>query len=187
MKNKILNKYKNIAGLFVFEYIGNHIVSSIPSSYVRYLFYRYILKIHCDSSVYFLMNIYIYSCLGTCCIGKNTTINNRCVLDRRGGLFIGDNVNISPGASIFTGGHSIQNNFDYITRPVVIKDYAWIGSNAMIMPGVTVGYGAVVLPGAIVSKNVDDYAIVGGTPAKQCGIRNKNGLNYMLNWRSYFY
>ena len=119
-------------------------------------------------------------------IGRNTIINNKCVLDRRGGLIIGNNVNISPEVSIYTGGHDMNDNFVYTANQVVIKDYAWIGSRAMIMPGVTIGYGAVVLPGAVVSKDVDDFSVVGGVPASECGKRDKNALNYVLNWRSYF-
>ena len=55
-----MKKIVFILGMFVFEYLGNHIINSIPSSYFRYIFYRYVLRIKCDSSVYFLMNIYIY-------------------------------------------------------------------------------------------------------------------------------
>lgn len=56
-------------GLLVYEYIGNHIINSIPFAYIRYLFYKYIIKIKCDKSVYFQMGIYVYSNRGELSIG----------------------------------------------------------------------------------------------------------------------
>ncbi|WP_454803358.1 hypothetical protein [Mucilaginibacter phyllosphaerae] len=62
---------------------------------------------------------------------------------------------------------------------VTIKDYAWICSRAIILPGVTVGKGAVVAAGAVVTKNVADYSVVGGAPAKKIADRH-TGLVYDL-------
>lgn len=68
---------------------------------------------------------------------------------------------------------------------VVIKENVWIASRATILPGVTIGEGAVVAAGAVVTKDVEPYAIVGGVPAKKIGERNKN-LEYALNYRPFF-
>lgn len=75
--------------------------------------------------------------------------------------------------------------FKYIEGKVVIDDYAWVSTNAMIMPGVTIGEGAVVAAGAVVTRNVEPYAIVGGVPAKKIGERNKD-LDYTPNFKSSF-
>ena len=173
-------------GLLVYEYIGNHIINSIPFAYIRYLFYRYIMKIECDKSVYIQMGVYVYSSTGSLIIGKNTIINRRCVLDRRGGLYIGNNVNISPECCIFTAGHNIDGClFDGFEKPCKIDDYLWLGTRSMVMPGVSIGRGAIILAGSIVTKDVKPMSIVGGIPAKELGLRNID-LSYELDWKPWF-
>jgi maltose O-acetyltransferase len=67
------------------------------------------------------------------------------------------------------------------TAPVVIEDFAWLGSRAMVLPGVTVGKGAVVAAGAVVTRDVPPYAIVGGVPARVIGERER-GLDYAFDY-----
>jgi len=115
-------------------------------------------------------------------IGKHTHINRGCFFDARAGINIGNNVSISHQVSLLTGGHDVHSSdFSGIFRPIDIKDYVWIGVNATILQGVTIGEGAVVAAGAVVVKDVEPYSIVGGVPAKKIGIRNKN-LNYTPSW-----
>lgn len=179
-------KIIEILGMFIYEYLGNHVINSIPSSFFRNRFYRYVLNVKCDNSVYFQMNLYLYSSRGKLTIGKNTIINRKSVLDRRGGLFIGNNVNISPYSCIFTAGHNINSNdFAGIKASVVIEDYVWVGTKSMIMPGVHIGRGAVILPGSIVTKDVQTMCVVGGQPAKIIKQRKSN-LEYELNWKPWF-
>ena len=176
----------NILGLFVYEFIGNHVVNCLPIAYIRYFFYRFILKIKCDSTVYFQMGLYIYSSRGEIIIGKNTIINRNCVIDRRGGLEIGDNVNISPEVAIYTAGHRIDGKeFDGFKSKVVIGDRAWLGTRSMVIPGVQIGEGAVVLPGSVVTTNILPYTVVGGVPAKFVKKRSQ-GMTYNLYWRLWF-
>lgn len=83
---------------------------------------------------------------------------------------IGDNVQITRGVSIHThgGGNVIRRkvpNFDVFGK-VVIEDWAYIGAHAQIMPGVTIGEGALVAAGSIVTKSVPSGMVVGGNPAK---------------------
>lgn len=115
-------------------------------------------------------------------IGKNSVINRRCYLDGRGGLTIGDNVSISPEVHLITASHDAQStDFSYTVAPVFIEDFVWVGSRATILPGVVLGKGCIVAVGAVVSKNVEPFTIVGGIPAKKIGIRNKE-LDYHCNW-----
>lgn len=60
----------------------------------------------------------------------------------------------------------------YIKKPVIIKDFVWCGANVTITPGVTIGEGAIIGAGSVVTKDVPDYAIVGGNPAKIIKYRN---------------
>jgi len=64
--------------------------------------------------------------------------------------------------------------------PVIIEDYAWVSSRTTLLPGVTIGKGAVVAAGAVVTKSVEPYTVVGGVPAKKIGERSKE-LNYKLS------
>jgi acetyltransferase-like isoleucine patch superfamily enzyme len=113
-------------------------------------------------------------------IGCHTSIGDQCVLDGRSGLTIGNSVNLSTGAWIWTAQHDLNHpNFGGTGAPVVIEDYAWISSRTTILPGVTIGKGAVVAAGAVVTKSVAPFDIVGGVPAKKIGERNQN-LDYKL-------
>jgi acetyltransferase-like isoleucine patch superfamily enzyme len=113
-------------------------------------------------------------------IGKGTVIGNRCLLDGRRGIEIGEKVNISPEVFIWTLHHDYNDpGFIQIGAPVKIGKYAWICSRAIILPGVEIGEGAVVASGAVVTKNVPPYTVVGGIPAKKISDRNRN-INYDL-------
>jgi acetyltransferase-like isoleucine patch superfamily enzyme len=113
-------------------------------------------------------------------IGKGTVIGNRCLLDGRRGIVIGEKVNISPEVFVWTLHHDYNDpGFVQIGDSVKIDNYAWICSRAIILPGVHIGEGAVVASGAVVTKDVEPYTVVGGIPAKKIAERNKN-LNYNL-------
>lgn len=116
-------------------------------------------------------------------IGQNSIIGEDTLLDGRGELIIGNNVNLSTGVWIWTMQHDKDSPwFAPVPGTVVIDDYAWISSRATILPNVTIGKGAVVAAGAVVTKDVLPYAVVGGVPAKIIGTRNKD-LRYTLTNR----
>lgn len=113
-------------------------------------------------------------------IGKSSVVGHHVTLDARKGLYIGVNVNISSEVMIWTLHHDYNDEkFRAIGNRVVIGDFAWICSRAIILPGVTIGKGAVVAAGAVVTKDVPEYAIVGGVPAKIIGKRSMD-LKYDL-------
>lgn len=101
-------------------------------------------------------------------IGKNVFINFDCTFLALGGITIEDDVLIGPKVSLVTENHPLdpEQRKGLIGKPIHIKKNAWIGANATILPGVTIGENAVVAAGAVVSKDVPDNTIVGGIPAK---------------------
>jgi acetyltransferase-like isoleucine patch superfamily enzyme len=101
-------------------------------------------------------------------IGKNVFINFDCTFLDLGGITIEDNVQIAPKVSLLSEGHSVssENRQSLMVGHIHIKKNAWIGANATILPGVTIGENAVVAAGAVVSKDVPDNTIAGGIPAK---------------------
>lgn len=115
-------------------------------------------------------------------IGSNTVINRFCYLDGRVALKIGNNVNVSHYTLIQTLTHDPQNpDFVCIEAPVEIGDYAWIGARALICPGVRIGEGAVVAAGAVVTRDVAAYTIVGGNPARPIKERSRD-LRYKTKY-----
>ena len=119
-----------------------------------------------------------FDCPGGVSIGSTTVVNQKCRLDGRGGLTIGSNVSIAGEVCILTASHDVQaNDFAGTTSPVIINDYVFIGTRAMILPGVTLGRGSVIAAGAVVTKDVEPYSIVAGVPAKPIG-RRSTDLRY---------
>lgn len=115
--------------------------------------------------------------------GKRNVINFDCLFDgRQYEIRTGSNVSIGPEATILTLGHDTQDpDFCDHGGPVVIGDRVWIAYRAIILPGVTIGEGAVVAAGAIVSRDVAPYTIVAGSPARKIGERSSQ-LNYQLSF-----
>lgn len=115
-------------------------------------------------------------------IGDNCLVLRGTFLDALGGLSIGDDVTISFNAMLISGGHDVQHPyFEADHRPITIQDHVWIGAGAIVLKGVTIGEGAVVSAGAVVTHDVPSYTIVGGVPAKEIGKRNKvvRQVNYI--------
>ena len=89
-----------------------------------------------------------------------------------GPVCIGNHVNLAQGITITALNHNFEDTTKRIdeqgisTKPVVIGDDVWIGANAVILPGVTIGSHCVVAAGAVVTKDVPDHTLVGGVPAK---------------------
>ncbi len=101
-------------------------------------------------------------------IGKNVFINFDCTFLDLGGITIEDDVLIGPKVSLVTENHPLnpEHRKGLICKPILIKRNVWIGANATILAGVTIGENAVVAGGAVVSKDVPDNTVVGGVPAK---------------------
>lgn len=115
-------------------------------------------------------------------IGDHSIVGNDVFLDGRFGLTVGDNVNIGGETAIFTAEHDPNDpDFAMVGAPVVIEDYVYVGSRATILPGVRLGNGAVVAAGAVVTRDVPEYTIVGGVPAHEIGERRRD-LRYQLGF-----
>ncbi len=120
-------------------------------------------------------------------IGAKTTINSNSLIDSRMGVDIGSNTMIGNNVKIYTLTHDIEdNNFKSIGEPVIIGNNVVIFPHVLIMPGVKIGDGAVVYPGSIVTKNIESYSIVAGTPAKEVGKRKLRDFKYNLNYKTFF-
>ena len=131
---------------------------------------------------------------GNVSVGNDVSIGERCMfLTTRAKIIIGDHVMFGPQVSVVTGNHITDIPGRYMTsftdadkRPeddmdVVFEGDNWIGANSTILKGVTVGYGAVVAAGAVVSKDVPPFSYVGGVPAKVIKMRfDEETINGLL-------
>jgi maltose O-acetyltransferase len=115
--------------------------------------------------------------------GERNVINFGCLFDgRRYCVCTGDDVSIGPEASILTLGHDPQSpEFADRGGDVLIGNHVWIGYRALILPGVSIGEGAVVAAGAVVTKDVPPFMIVAGVPARKIGERTRE-LTYRLRY-----
>jgi galactoside O-acetyltransferase len=113
-------------------------------------------------------------------IGNNVTFNRNVMInaDVRGKIIIEDNVLIGPNTVLRASGHRYDKSEAPIRSQghnkgkIIIEAGVWIGANAVILPNVTIGKGAVVAAGAVVTKDVNDFEIVGGVPALKIDSRN---------------
>jgi len=119
-------------------------------------------------------------------IGNDCTIGNHCSLDSRGGLTIGNRCNISSHTLFVSGKHNIHSpDFESCELSIVVEDYVWICTRSLILGGITIGEGAVVAAGAVVTRSVEPYTVVAGVPAKVIGKREKNlsyNPSFMKSW-----
>jgi acetyltransferase-like isoleucine patch superfamily enzyme len=101
-------------------------------------------------------------------IGKHVFINHACSFLDMGGITLEDHVLIGPKVNLVTENHPLApaSRRGMLCKPIIIKQNAWIGAGAIILPGVTIGKNAVVAAGAVVARDVPENTVVGGIPAK---------------------
>jgi len=198
--------YRLIIDFWVF--LAN-ITGCIPSHRIRLFLYRIVfrIKIGRDSSIHWLARFNLPSGIeigNNCVIGNNAFLDGRFFRIWKGNetkivryikdflvpqnrpLKIGNNVSIAGEVNIFTMEHDIESpDFSEIAAPVVIEDYAVIGTRVTILPGVKIGQGAVVASGGVVTKDVAPFTVVGGVPAVFIKNRPKN-LRYKLKFARLF-
>ena len=99
-------------------------------------------------------------------IGSNVFINSNSLLMARGGITIEDDVMLAANVQLLSNNHDEYDRQVLLCKPIHIKKGAWIGAGASVLPGVTIGKYAIVGAGAIVTRDVGDYEVAVGVPAK---------------------
>jgi acetyltransferase-like isoleucine patch superfamily enzyme len=142
---------------------------------LRFIVYKILLE-EIDSFGYIHPGVYLTHTYGIR-IGRSVIIHTGAILDGRGGITLGDYVSIGSNVCITSSTHLYRDHSSpkplqgHVMKPVLIRDEAVIGEKSTILGGVTIGKSAVVENGSVVTKNVEDYAIVSGIPAKVVGSR----------------
>ena len=117
------------------------------------------------------------ACVSTVKIGKNVFINSGCLMMARGGITIEDGVQIAANVQLISNNHDPYDLQVLLCKPVLIKTGAWIGAGATILPGICVGRHAVVGASSVVTKDVPDYAVVAGNPARVIKMLDESRFN----------
>ena len=180
---QVINRIYNI--FLEFEIFLLHLIGCFPSHHIRRFFYRLAgIKIGKGSTIHTGARFYDPKNI---IIGHDTVVGEGAVLDGREKLTIGNHVAIASDVMIYNSEHVIEHE-DFIAKdePVMIEDYCFIGPRAIILPGIKVGRGAIVAAGAVVTKDVPPFAIVGGVPAKIIGERKNKSLQYKLGRARWF-
>lgn len=182
----------------------------IPSHRIRLFLYRYFfrIKIGKESHIHWLARFNQPTGIeigNNCIIGNDAFLDGRFPREQKTGqkgnfstylkeflnpsyrpLRIGNNVSIAGEVRIYTMEHNINDpDFHETGAPVIIEDYVVIGTRVTILPGVRIGRGAVVATGAVVTKDVPEYTVVGGVPAQFIKERNRV-LRYKLDYGRLF-
>ena len=175
--------YNYFARVYSFSYwiiiFFANLAGYINIHFIRNFLYIRLFKIKMNKSNIIYCGARFFSPWGVH-IGTNSIVGDHAFLDGRMGIYIGNNVNIAGEVRIYTLEHDIYSpSFDAIGGPVIINDWAYIGSRVIILPGVSIGEGAVIASGAVVTKNVSPWTMVGGIPARF--IRERPIVKYVLN------
>lgn len=174
---KIINRIKTIC--LEFWLLVLRIVGIIPLHFIRKIFYIASgINMPWNSTIHIGANFFKPSNIK---IGHDTIIGDHCFLDGRAKLTIGNHVGIASQVLIYNDEHNIHSdNYENSFGPVEIGDYVFIGPRAIILPNIKIGKGAVVAAGAVVTKDIPDFEIWGGIPAKKIGDRENKKPNYKL-------
>lgn len=164
----------------------NFVVSFIPFHFIRLSYYKYVMgfQIGKGSSIHLGCH---FTTPGLFVMDQNSTINQFCHIDNRGGITIGNNVSISPKVSFVSADHDMENAECYGRREkIIIEDYVFIGFEAIILKDCTLRQGSVLGARALLTSNTEPYGIYFGVPAKMKKTRNSN-LTYNASYKRLFH
>lgn len=168
-------------------YLCNHVVASIPILWFRDWYYKRIMHFSIDPTSCVHLGAYFYAS-GGLSIDRESVVNKRCLLDTRGGIRIGKMVALAMDVKVITADHDVHTaRLLGRQREVIIEDYAFIGTGAIILPGVRIGRAACVAAGAVVTKDVPSLDIVAGVPARSVGTRLEPSDDYTAEYRRLFH
>lgn len=174
---KVFNRLQTI--FLEFWLLVLRLVGYIPIHTIRKIFYLISgVKMPFDSNIYMGANFFNPAGIT---IGHDSLVGDHCFLDGRAPLTIGNHVDIASDVLIYNDEHNVNSqNFDNSFGPVTIGDYVFIGPRVIILPDITIGQGAVVAAGAVVTKNIPEFEIWGGVPAKKISDRKITNPGYQL-------
>lgn len=185
MKDKLKIRLKTLSYELQYLFL-NYFVANIPFWFIRRrLYFMMGMKIGKNSRI--LMKTAVINPKGIT-IGSRTIINEKCYLDGRGTISIGDDVSISHYTRIITGSHDIcSSDFRYVTKSVNIENNVFIGSGGIILGGGYLKRGCVIAAGSVCKNcQYSEYGLYSGVPAAFV-LKRKIEADYQLgDWQPWF-
>lgn len=180
---KALNRIRTV-GLEFWLYLLR-LIGHIPSHTIRKVFYLISgMKLPWDSTIHMGANFFNPQGIT---LGHDSIVGSGCFLDGRASLTIGSHSSLASEVMIYNDEHNIHSaNYENSFGPVTIGDYVFVGPRSIILPNTTIGDGAIVAAGAVVTKGIPPYEVWGGVPAKKITDRQVKKLNYRLGRRMLF-
>lgn len=167
--------------------VASNVALSLPGHGFRVWWLRAVVRAHVGERVAVQRGVRIRA-RGGLTIESGTNVNRGVLLDGGGGLHIGSSVNISPEVLLLTTEHDPQSpDFDGRARSVHVGNRAWLASRSIVLPGATIGEGAVVAAGAVVRGVVDPWSIVAGNPARPVGVRNEGAQASLESYKRFLH
>lgn len=162
-------------------YVFNGWVTYLPIHFIRIFYLRRLMGIRVGRNSFIHMGCVFYEHVS---IGRNSVIGRSCHL--LGNITIKDNVSITAQSYIFSSSHYKDSpSFEAYMRPVIVEDYAWLGARAMVLPGVTIRRGGVLGANSTATKDIPEFTVYAGVPARQIGVRSRH-LAYTLDYSPFF-
>lgn len=164
-------------------------IGYFPSHTVRNTVYKHIFFMKLEKRVTIRYGMKLLGASGIS-IGEGSALGDECWFDGRFGIKIGKNVNIASQVHLWSASHDMNDPYfrsnPQTVGPIIIDDNVWVGPHTTILDNVHIGEGAVICAGAVVTKNVEPFAVVAGIPAKKIKERNRD-IRYKLDGASFFY
>ncbi|MGF1590399.1 MAG: acyltransferase [Pleurocapsa sp.] len=144
---------------------------------------------HCGKGVHFQGSIKII-CPEKVVLDDNVIIGNNSYLDGRGGITIGQNTHISRNFVVHSSSHDYQGSclpYDetYILKPITIGRNVWVGTNVVLIPGITIEDGAIIGAGTTVTKSIPELAIVGNQATRIIKFREREHYQHLDSAKKY--
>lgn len=144
---------------------GNVFINKLPSRHLRKWFYK-AMGASIGKHTVLCRRVEVLLPKGLS-VADNVAVGWFAELDARGGIFVNHDTNISSHVKLITGSHDVDDpEYTAYFRSINIGHHCWLGTGAIVLQGVTVGDGAVVAAGAVVTKDIPSYEVWGGVPAK---------------------
>ena len=166
------------------EWLMNSVVSRVPWAGLRLLLYERVGRVSFAdrATVNFMMCTDVHASANLR-VGRNASIGRRCLLDSCGGRRSQTTSTSQATPASSRGTHDpMSPEFLGSLLPVSVGERAWLGTGVIVLPGCSIGAGAVVAAGSVVTRDVEDFAIVAGSPARFVKRRTEN-LTYELDFR----
>ena len=175
--HKVTNRLANV--LLDLELMFLRWIGHIPSHTIRKLCYQLAgIKLGNDSTIHMWANFYNPTKI---IIGEDSIIGDHVFIDGREKVTIGNHVAIASQVLIYNAKHDYESgDFHAIFEPVLIEDYVFIGPRVITQPGVTIGKGAIIAAGAVVTEDIPAFTVAGGIPARFIKQRKLKDLHYRL-------